>query len=93
MERLIHGKNETYNEVAKWDYSNMARTFGPDFDARYHGPFETNSSFLQFIESGVAREDCLQVRRDASIEQQVANPARRSSSLFFRSSMLLGAYL
>ncbi|KIW04076.1 uncharacterized protein PV09_04893 [Verruconis gallopava] len=61
VERLIHGKHETYNEVALWDYSNMAKTFGPQFKSQYHGPIKTNEEFLKFIESGAARADCFQV--------------------------------
>lgn len=93
VERLIHGKNESYNEVAQWDYSNMAKTFGPKFEARYHGPFRTNKSFVEFIESGVAREDNFQVRDRSSIESRIANVLRRSWKSSLRSSMLPGVYL
>lgn len=61
VERLIHGKHETYNEVAHWDYSNLAKTFGPSFKSRYHGPIKTNEEFARFIQSEAAREDCFQV--------------------------------
>lgn len=41
VERLIHGKEAFYNEVAILDYSLLAKTFGPAFESKYHGPIET----------------------------------------------------
>jgi pyruvate decarboxylase len=62
VERLIHGKTEEYNDVAVWDYSSMAKMFGPAFRSQYHGPVKTNEDLVRLIESSVVREgDCLQV--------------------------------
>lgn len=62
VERLIHGPTQPYNDVALWDYSNMCKTFGPAFPSKYHGPIKTNQQLVEFIESGVARQDdCLQI--------------------------------
>ncbi|EWZ32627.1 hypothetical protein BFJ63_vAg4571 [Fusarium oxysporum f. sp. narcissi] len=41
VERLIHGKEAFYNEVAVLDYSMLGRTFGPAFESKYHGPIKT----------------------------------------------------
>ncbi|KIL87395.1 hypothetical protein FAVG1_09101 [Fusarium avenaceum] len=41
VERLIHGKEAFYNEVAILDYSLLAKTFGPAFESKYHGPIKT----------------------------------------------------
>lgn len=40
VERLIHGKEAFYNEVAILDYSLLAKTFGPAFESKYHGPIK-----------------------------------------------------
>ncbi|KAG5775510.1 hypothetical protein H9Q73_010827 [Fusarium xylarioides] len=50
VERLIHGKDAFYNEVAVLDYSILGKTFGPAFESKYHGPIKTCgelSSLLQ----------------------------------------------
>ena len=40
----------------------MAKTFGPAFRSKYHGPIKTNQELRDFVRSGAAREDdCLQV--------------------------------
>ncbi|KAF5575143.1 pyruvate decarboxylase [Fusarium subglutinans] len=41
VERLIHGKEAFYNEVAVLDYSRLCKTFGPAFESKYHGPIKT----------------------------------------------------
>ncbi|KAL9562328.1 hypothetical protein ACKAV7_013411 [Fusarium commune] len=41
VERLIHGKEAFYNEVAVLDYSMLGKTFGPAFESKYHGPIKT----------------------------------------------------
>jgi pyruvate decarboxylase len=41
VERLIHGKDASYNKVADWDYSLLAKTFGPDFPSKYWGRVDT----------------------------------------------------
>ncbi|KAF5640059.1 pyruvate decarboxylase [Fusarium tjaetaba] len=41
VERLIHGKEAFYNEVAVLDYSKLGKTFGPAFESKYHGPIKT----------------------------------------------------
>ena len=41
VERLIHGKTAMYNKVPIWDYSLLAKTFGPSFPSKYHGPIDT----------------------------------------------------
>ncbi|KAL5591871.1 hypothetical protein FOVSG1_010760 [Fusarium oxysporum f. sp. vasinfectum] len=41
VERLIHGKEAVYNEVAVLDYSMLGKTFGPAFESKYHGPIKT----------------------------------------------------
>jgi hypothetical protein len=68
VERLIHGKTESYNDVALWDYSNMAKTFGPHFPSKYHGPIKTNEELVKFIQSGVVREDCFHVSSSSLID-------------------------
>lgn len=41
VERLIHGKEASYNDVAIYDYSLLAKAFGPNFESKYHGPIKT----------------------------------------------------
>lgn len=41
VERLIHGKNAPYNKVPDWDYSSLAKVFGPDIPSKYWGRVDT----------------------------------------------------
>ncbi|KAM0244500.1 hypothetical protein ACHAP5_006181 [Fusarium lateritium] len=50
VERLIHGKEAFYNEVAILDYSLLARTFGPAFESKYHGPIKTCGELSSLLE-------------------------------------------
>ncbi|KAH7237067.1 thiamine diphosphate-binding protein [Fusarium redolens] len=62
VERLIHGKEAFYNEVAILDYSMLSKTFGPAFESKYHGPVKTCrelSSILQDPKFGNA--GCLEL--------------------------------
>ncbi|KAF4957014.1 hypothetical protein FGADI_3427 [Fusarium gaditjirri] len=63
VERLIHGKEAFYNEVAVLDYSMLGKTFGPAFESKYHGPIKTCgelSSLLRDPNFGDA--GCLEAR-------------------------------
>ncbi|KAK5170688.1 Pyruvate decarboxylase 1 [Saxophila tyrrhenica] len=37
----IHGKDAPYNKVGEWDYSLLAKTFGPAFPSKYWGQIDT----------------------------------------------------
>ena len=41
IERLIHGKEASYNKLPYLDYSLLAKAFGPSYPSRYYGPIET----------------------------------------------------
>lgn len=41
VERLIHGRDASYNTVGEWDYSLLSKTFGPAFPSEYWGPVDT----------------------------------------------------
>ncbi|KAH7188107.1 thiamine diphosphate-binding protein [Fusarium flagelliforme] len=50
VERLIHGKEAFYNEVAIYDYSLLAKTFGPAFESKYHGPIKMCGELSALLE-------------------------------------------
>ncbi|RKL44334.1 putative pyruvate decarboxylase C13A11.06 [Fusarium proliferatum] len=50
VERLIHGKEAFYNEVAVLDYSMLGKTFGPVFESTYHGPINTCGELSSLLE-------------------------------------------
>jgi pyruvate decarboxylase len=41
IERLIHGKDASYNKVPDWDYAGLAKVFGPEHPSKYWGPIGT----------------------------------------------------
>ncbi|OQO04459.1 hypothetical protein B0A48_09381 [Cryoendolithus antarcticus] len=41
VERLIHGREASYNQLPYWDYSKLAPAFGPRFPHAYYGPIDT----------------------------------------------------
>ena len=41
VERLIHGKTASYNELPLWDYDALRRVFGPKHPSKYRGPIRT----------------------------------------------------
>ncbi|KAI7210258.1 pyruvate decarboxylase [Hortaea werneckii] len=41
VERLIHGKNASYNTLPLWDYKALASVFGPQHPTKYYGPVRT----------------------------------------------------
>ncbi|KAI7283094.1 pyruvate decarboxylase [Hortaea werneckii] len=41
VERLIHGKDASYNTLPQWDYKALASVFGPKHPAKYYGPIRT----------------------------------------------------
>ncbi|KAL2063135.1 hypothetical protein VTL71DRAFT_6207 [Oculimacula yallundae] len=49
VERLIHGKTASYNEVALYDYSTLAQSFGPGFPSKYHGPVKTCGDLTRLL--------------------------------------------
>jgi pyruvate decarboxylase len=61
IERLIHGPEADYNTVAEYDYSALAKAFGPKFSSKYHGPIRTAEELVRLIGSGKLREDSFQL--------------------------------
>jgi TPP-dependent 2-oxoacid decarboxylase len=57
VERMIHGENALYNEVARWDYSKVAELYGPNFTHKYHGPIKTNQDLEKLLSSGDLRSE------------------------------------
>ena len=53
--------NADYNEVAHWDYSHLARAFGPRFPSKYHGPVKTAEQLEQLLKNPELREECFQL--------------------------------
>jgi len=49
VERLIHGKTAPYNDVAVWDYSQLATTFGPLFPLKYHSPIKMVKQLVELL--------------------------------------------
>lgn len=41
IERLIHGKEASYNQLPQLEYSSLARVFGPEHPSKYWGPVGT----------------------------------------------------
>jgi pyruvate decarboxylase len=61
VERLIHGMEADYNEVAHWDYSSLAKAFGPRFPSKYHGPIKTADDLVSLLKNPELREECFQL--------------------------------
>lgn len=63
VERLIHGKEAFYNEVAVLDYSMLGKTFGPAFESKYHGPIKTCGELSSLLRDPYfGNVGCLEVR-------------------------------
>jgi TPP-dependent 2-oxoacid decarboxylase len=63
VERLIHGKDAFYNEVAILDYSMLAKAFGPAFASKYHGPIKTCGELTKLLsDSEFGHAGCFEVR-------------------------------
>ncbi|KAF2159364.1 hypothetical protein M409DRAFT_71039 [Zasmidium cellare ATCC 36951] len=45
VERLIHGKDASYNTLPLWDYDALRKVFGPAHPSRYYGPIKTREQF------------------------------------------------
>jgi pyruvate decarboxylase len=50
-----------YNKVAIWDYSGLAKVFGPDYPSKYHGPVRTCKELENLLANPELREDCFQL--------------------------------
>jgi pyruvate decarboxylase len=62
VERLIHGKTASYNEVAILDYSLLAKAFGPAFPSKYHGPIKTCGELTDLVnDPSFGDADCFQL--------------------------------
>ncbi|KAF4338011.1 pyruvate decarboxylase [Fusarium beomiforme] len=62
VERLIHGKEAFYNEVAILDYSLLGKTFGPAFESKYHGPVKTCGDLSALLQdSSFGNAGCLEL--------------------------------
>ncbi|KAF2263194.1 pyruvate decarboxylase [Lojkania enalia] len=49
VERLIHGKEALYNDVAVIDYGLLGSTFGPGVPSKYYGPIRTNGQLEELL--------------------------------------------
>lgn len=49
VERLIHGKTASYNELPLWDYNALSRVFGPAHPSKYHGPIRTSQQLEKLL--------------------------------------------
>jgi len=49
VERLIHGKEAFYNDIAIYDYSALAKTFGPAYPSNYRGPVRTCGDLTKML--------------------------------------------
>lgn len=75
IERLIHGADQSYNDIARWDWTGLARALGPEADpltARAHTLGELRSALalaqespdrLAFIEAILPRMDAPELLR------------------------------
>ncbi|KAF2811336.1 DHS-like NAD/FAD-binding domain-containing protein [Mytilinidion resinicola] len=62
IERLIHGKDASYNEVAIYDYSALAKALGPAHPAKYHGPVKTCGDLTKLLkEPGFGDAGCFEL--------------------------------
>ena len=62
VERLIHGKEAFYNEVAIYDYSLLSKAFGPAFESKYHGPVKTCGELSTLLDDAAfGNAGCLEV--------------------------------
>ncbi|KAF5558715.1 pyruvate decarboxylase [Fusarium phyllophilum] len=62
VERLIHGKEAFYNEVAVLDYSMLGKTFGPAFESKYHGPIKSCGELSSLLQnSNLGNVGCLEL--------------------------------
>jgi pyruvate decarboxylase len=63
VERLIHGLHAQYNKVPIWDYSGLAKVFGPSFPSKYHGPVKTCEQLASLLASpNFGKGDVFEVR-------------------------------
>ncbi|KAJ5355111.1 uncharacterized protein N7496_012323 [Penicillium cataractarum] len=63
VERLIHGMEASYNQVARWNYSKVWVTFGPSFLAKYCR-VQTGDQLLElFTDVQLVKADCTQVAK------------------------------
>ncbi|KAI9690356.1 MAG: hypothetical protein M1822_009318 [Bathelium mastoideum] len=62
VERLIHGRTAEYNDVALYDYSALAQTFGPAHKSQYFGPIKTAEELVALIKNPKVRgNDCFTI--------------------------------
>ncbi|KAF5668392.1 pyruvate decarboxylase [Fusarium heterosporum] len=62
VERLIHGKEAFYNEVAILDYSLLGKTFGPAFGSKYYGPIKTCGELSELLSDlSFGKAGCLEL--------------------------------
>lgn len=74
VERLIHGKEAFYNEVAILDYALLAKTFGPAFESKYHGPIKTCGDLSGLLrDPDFGNAGCLEVSKLSSVFECLAN--------------------
>lgn len=94
IERVIHGRNQVYNDIATWKHQHMLSFFGADdehaaknnFTAKTWGELETvlqteqiqNGSGLRVVEVFMGREDC-QGQLLTLLNNQIAKEGRMDS--------------
>ncbi len=92
IERLIHGKDAFYNKVPDWDYSGLAKVFGPEYPSRYYGPIGTaqalddlladpefnDSDRFRLVELKLGYLDAPAAVRQASAAVEAFNQKKRS---------------
>lgn len=62
VERLIHGKEAFYNEVAIYDYLLLAKPFGPAYNTKYYGLVSTGGQLSELLEDpAFGNATCLEV--------------------------------
>ena len=49
VERLIHGKDASYNTLPLWDYDALRSVFGPEHPSKYYGPITTCEQLDQLL--------------------------------------------
>ncbi|KAI6866572.1 pyruvate decarboxylase [Hortaea werneckii] len=49
VERLIHGKDASYNTLPQWDYKALASVFGPKHATKYYGPIRTCQALYHLL--------------------------------------------
>ncbi|KAF1977956.1 pyruvate decarboxylase [Bimuria novae-zelandiae CBS 107.79] len=62
VERLIHGKEAEYNDVAILDYSILVKAFGPAFESKYYGPIKTCGELTHLLNTpGFRHAGCVEM--------------------------------